>query len=314
MVVMIELGIMKKVDDLRLVWKHEALEFTPWLAKPENIKLLGETIGVDIEVEETESNVDGFSADIVGVDTNSGKKVIIENQLEDSNHTHLGQIITYAAGKEATTIIWIVKHARDAHRAAIEWLNNHSDEDINFFLIEIELWQINDSLLAPKFNVVEQPNNWTKEVKKTAFESSTPALQARYDFWTKFNEIAFSDADYKKEFKPRKPSKDHWYDLSIGASKCHIAILYLVQRNEIVIEFYISNSKDLFDVLHSHKGEIEGIIGASLDWRKLPEKKASRILLTKSFDLSDNSLLSEEIDWVKEYTLKFKKAFTKYCK
>ena len=134
---MIQLGVMKKIDDLRSVWSHEALEFTPWLAKPENIKMLSETIGLDIEVEETESSVDTFSADIVGIDTNTGRKVIIENQLEDSNHTHLGQIITYAAGKNASTIIWIVKHARDAHRAAIEWLNNHSDEDINFFLIEI---------------------------------------------------------------------------------------------------------------------------------------------------------------------------------
>ena len=97
---MIELGVMKKVDDLRLVWKHEALEFTPWLSKSENMKLLGDTIGLDIEVEETESNVDGFSADIVGIDTNTGKRVIIENQLEDSNHTHLGQIITYAQEKK----------------------------------------------------------------------------------------------------------------------------------------------------------------------------------------------------------------------
>lgn len=311
---MIELGIMKKIDDLRSVWKHEALEFTPWLAKPENLKLLSETVGLDIEVEETESNVDGFSADIVGVDTNSGKKVIIENQLEDSNHTHLGQIITYAAGKEATTIIWIVKYARDAHRAAIEWLNNHSDEDINFFLIEIELWQINDSLFAPKFNIVEQPNNWTKEIKKSSFGSSTPALQSRYDFWTKFNNIAFEDPAYKKEFRAKKPSTDHWYTLSIGISKCTIDILYLVQRNEIAVELYIHDSKDLFDTYYSHKSEIEAIIGEPLDWRKLPEKKASRILLTKSFDLSDNALLDDEIKWIKEFTLKYKKAFTKYHK
>ncbi len=311
---MIQLGIMKKIEDLRQVWSHEALEFTPWLAKPENMKLLSETIGLDIEVEETESSVDSFSADIVGVDTNTGRKVIIENQLEDSNHTHLGQIITYAAGKNATTVIWIVKHARDAHKAAIEWLNNHSDEDINFFLIEIELWQINDSLLAPKFNIVEEPNNWTKEIKKTAIDLNSTTRQARLDFWSKFNDIAFTDTEYKKEFRPRKPSTDHWYDMGIGMPGSHISILYLVQRNEIVIEFYISNNKDLFDKLYSRKTEIEQMIGVELDWRKLPEKKASRILLTKEFDLSDDTLLSEEVNWIKEYTLKFKKAFTKYQK
>ena len=309
---MIQLGRMKKIDDLRQVWAHEALEFTPWLAKPENMKLLGETIGMDIEVEETESDVDGFSADIVAIDTNTGKKVIIENQLEDSNHTHLGQIITYAAGKSAATIIWIVKHARDAHKAAVEWLNNHSDEDINFFLIEIELWQINDSLLAPKFNIVEEPNNWTKEIKKTGIDTNSATLQARLSFWNKFNEIAFLDENYRKQFRQRKPSTDHWYDLSIGTPKCHIAILYLVQRNEIVIELYISNDKALFDKFYQNKDEIEAIIGQPLDWRKLPEKKASRILLTKQYDLSDSSLLNEEIEWIKEYTLKYKQAFKKF--
>ncbi len=310
---MIQLGVMKKIENLRTAWTHEALEFTPWLAKPENMKLLGDTIGLDIEVEETESDVDGFSADIVGIDTNTGRKVIIENQLEDSNHTHLGQIITYAAGKSATTIIWIVKHARDAHKAAIEWLNNHSDEDINFFLIEIELWQINDSLIAPKFNVVEEPNNWTKEIKKTTISADSVARQARLNFWTGFNEYAFADVSYKREFRPRKPSTDHWYDLSIGSSKCHIAILYLVQRNEIAIELYINNDKALFDNLYLHKAEIETIIGAELDWRKLPDKKASRILLIKSFDLTDTSLVKDEYDWAKEYTLKFKTAFKRYC-
>lgn len=311
---MIQLGVMKKVEDLRSVWSHEALEFTPWLAKPENMKLLSETIGVDIEVEETEASVDSFSADIVGIDTNTGRKVIIENQLEDSNHTHLGQIITYAAGKNATTVIWIVKHARDAHKAAIEWLNTHSDEDINFFLIEIELWQINDSLLAPKFNIVEEPNNWSKEIKKTTIETNSTTLQARFNFWTQLNEIAFADAEYKKEFRPRKPSTDHWYTMSIGIPGCYISILYLVQRNEIVIEFGISNNKELFDSFHSYKNEIEQIVGCELDWRKLPEKKASRILLAKQFDLSDDTLLNEEIDWIKEYSLKFKKAFAKYHK
>ncbi len=310
---MIQLGVMKKVENLRTVWTHEALEFTPWLAKPENIKLLGDAIGMDIEVEETESDVDGFSADIVGIDTNTGKKVIIENQLEDSNHTHLGQIITYAAGKSATTIIWIVKHARDAHRAAIEWLNNHSDEDINFFLIEIELWQINDSLIAPKFNIVEEPNNWAKEIKKTSGSGESFAHQARLSFWTGFNEYAFNDAAYKREFRARKATTDHNYDLGIGSSKCNISILYLVQRNEIAIELYIHSDKVLFDKFYLHKAEIEAVVGAELDWRKLPDKKACRILLTKEFDLTDESMINDEYDWVKEYTVKFKKAFKQYC-
>lgn len=139
-------------------------------------------------------------------------------------------------------------------------------------------------------------------------------MQARLNFWNKFVEIAFQDVNYKKEFSARKPSTDHWYTLSIGVSKCHISILYLVQRNEIVIEFYIPNDKELYDKIFMHKDDIEYHVGCVLDWRKLPEKKASRILLAKTFDLSDSELLNEEIDWIKEYTLKFKKAFVKYCK
>ena len=102
--------------------------------------------------------------------------------------------------------------------------------------------------------------------------------------------------------------------MSIGIPGCYISILYLVQRNEIVIEFGISNNKALFDKFYSHKNEIEQIVGCELDWRKLPEKKASRILLAKQFDLSDDTLLNAEIDWIKEYSLKFKKAFAKYHK
>lgn len=311
---MIQLGTMKKVEDLRAVWPHEALSFTPWLAQPENMSLLSQTIGVDIEVEETESSVESFSADILGVDINTGRKVIIENQLEDTNHSHLGQIITYAAGKDAATMIWIVKHAREAHRAAIEWLNNHSDEDINFFLIEIELWQINDSLLAPKFNVVEEPNNWAKAIKKSSTATESAAQQARYEFWSKFNEKAFLDPKFQKEFRSRKPSSNHWYSLSIGKSGVHIDISYLVQRNEIGIELYIRDDKKLFDECYSHKDDIEKIIGCALSWQRLDTKKASRVILLQKFDFSDASLIDEEIDWIKEYSLKFKKAFMKYCK
>ncbi len=306
-----QLGIMKKIEDLRVIWKHEAQEFTPWLAQEQNLKMLGETIGLDLVLEETESKVEEFSADIIAIDTNTSSKVIVENQLEDSNHTHLGQIITYAAGKSANIIIWIVKRAREAHRAAIEWLNNHLDEDIKFFLIEIELWQIGDSLIAPKFSVIEEPNNWAKEIKKVV-STDTIAKQARLKFWDGFNNYAFKNNEYRKEFNPHKATTDHWYNLNIGSSKCAISISYLIQRNEIVIEYYINNDKELFNKMYNHKDDIEAVIGTELDWRELPDKKASRIILAKDFDLTNDFLINSEYDWIMEYTIKFKKAFRKY--
>ena len=143
-----DLDHLKRVE-LRKVWPHEALDFTKWLSSPANLNMLGEAVGVELELIETESSVGSFNVDIYAQEVGTGRKVIIENQLEDTNHDHLGKVITYAAGKGAQVIIWVVAHARDEHRQAIEWLNEHTDNDFGFFLVEIELWTIGDSKPAP---------------------------------------------------------------------------------------------------------------------------------------------------------------------
>lgn len=127
------LGKIKKITDLRSVWSNEALDFTKWLAKEENLSLLGEAIGIDLSLEEEESSVGNFHVDIFASESGTDRKVIIENQLEETNHDHLGKIITYAAGKDAQVIVWIVKKVRDEHLQAIEWLNQHTDSNIGFF-------------------------------------------------------------------------------------------------------------------------------------------------------------------------------------
>lgn len=160
------LGKLEEVQDLRSVWPNEAKDFTPWLSS--NIGRLGETLGIDIDVEETESAVGDFNVDIFAVDADTGKKIIIENQLEATDHDHLGKLITYASGKAAGLVIWVVKKARDEHKAAIEWLNNHTTEDIGFILCEIKLYRIGDSAIAPSFVVIEKPNDWAKEMKQQA--------------------------------------------------------------------------------------------------------------------------------------------------
>lgn len=159
------LGKIEKIEDLRTIWKHEATDFSKWLAEEENLQQLSEAIGIDISLEELESSVGDFNVDIYGTEEGTDRKIIIENQLEYTNHDHLGKIITYAAGKNAQIIVWVVKHARDEHRQAVDWLNNHTDETIGLFLVEVELWKICDSPVAPKFNVVAQPNNWAKVIK-----------------------------------------------------------------------------------------------------------------------------------------------------
>ena len=172
-----QLELLTEVQDLRKIWPHEALDFTPWLAKDENIAILANEIGMEIAVDGTESAVGDFSVDIIATDIATGQKVIIEIQLEDTNHDHLGKLITYAAGKDAQTIIWVVKHAREEHRAAIEWLNNHTDDDIGFFLCEIHLYKVGSSNHAVKFSVIEKPNDWIKSVKNN--QQQTESQQFR---------------------------------------------------------------------------------------------------------------------------------------
>ena len=154
------LGKIKKIV-LRKAWNHEASDFTNWLAEEDNLRLLSDGIGVDIKLIKTEAAVGRFNVDILAEEENTGNKnkIVIENQLEATNHDHLGKIITYASGFDANMVIWVVKEAREEHRQAIDWLNEHTDEDLAFFLVQIELWQIDESRFAPKFEIVSKPND-----------------------------------------------------------------------------------------------------------------------------------------------------------
>jgi hypothetical protein len=161
-----DLARLKRVN-LREAWMSEPADFTPWLAQPSNLELLGESLGISLELESTEHSVGPFAADILCKDPLSDLWVLIENQLEQTDHTHLGQIITYAAGLNAVTVIWIAGKFVEQHRAALDWLNEITSEGTNFFGVEVELWRIGDSpQMAPKFNIVSKPNAWSKQVPK----------------------------------------------------------------------------------------------------------------------------------------------------
>lgn len=236
------LDTLKKVE-LRDVWPHEALDFTKWLSEESNLAMLSSAVGIELELIETESSVGSFNVDIYAQEVGTGRKAIIENQLEDTNHDHLGKVITYAAGKGAEIVVWVVAHARDEHRQAIEWLNQHTDSSFGFFLVEIELWSIGDSLPAPRFSVVEQPNEWTKTIKLSEGLSETERVKLSY--WTKYREIAQSTAEFLKVFNPQKPSKDHWTTLRCGTSAYHIALLIDTQHGRTGIEFYVPDDKEI---------------------------------------------------------------------
>ena len=305
-----KLGKLQEVD-IRKLWSHEQYDFSEWLSKSENLELLNEAIGLTLSEVEKEVYVGAYRCDLVGTDETTGDKVIIENQLEMSNHDHLGKIITYASGLDAKVVVWIVKEAREEHRSAIEWLNNNTPEKLSFFLIEIHAYQIGDSLCAPKFEVVEKPNGFIKNAKTQSSGSSdyNKSQGERIEFWTRFNEIL---VERGKPFNVRKATTDHWYDIAIGTSDAHVSLTLVNKEGYVGIELYISDNKDLFNKLYAQKEEIENKLGLEPDWQRLDGKKASRVLYRLSglnFDDHSNydSLMNEMIDKAVLFSNVFKK-------
>lgn len=272
-----DLDELKRVN-LRDVWKHEALDFTKWLAEEPNHKMLSDAVGVELELLETESSVGAFNVDIYAQESGTGRKVIIENQLEDTNHDHLGKVITYAAGKGAEVVIWVVARARDEHRQAIEWLNQHTDSEFGFFLVEVELWQIGDSRPAPRFNVVEQPNEWAKTLKMSEGMSDTERVKLSY--WTKYREIAEETPEFTAVFKPRKPSASHASDLNCGTGSYHFALLIDTQAGKIGIELYVPDDKEIGRKAIENSAVFEERLG--LKSEPIDARKASGVRLYKT--------------------------------
>lgn len=272
-----KLGKITEVD-IRKVWAHEQYDFSKWLAADENIKELGDTLNLSLTDVETEKFVGSYRCDIICKDELTGKSVLIENQLEQTNHDHLGKIITYASGLDASVVVWIVADARQEHASAIEWLNKHTDDDLAFFLIEVHAYTIGDSDPAPMFKIIEQPNDFVKSVKSIARSGELSDTQIkRQEFWNQFNDILDQRG---KPFNKRKATTDHWYEVAVGSSQCHISIDLVNKEHKIRVGLWIADNKELFDSLQEHRAEIEASAGFPLEWDRLDNKKASVVCAT----------------------------------
>ena len=311
-----QLGKLEKVP-LREVWKHEALNFTTWLAQDENLKLLSNEIGIDISLIQTEASVGKFSVDILAEEENTNRKIVIENQLESTDHDHLGKIVTYASGFDAEIIIWIVKDVRDEHKQAIDWLNENTNEKINFFAINIELWRIENSPLAPKFNIISKPNNWAKAFKKSSStissNNTTDLKMLQLEFWTNLNEYI---KNQNINLNTRTPRPQHWYDLSLGVgSKAHLSLVVHNREQYCSVEVYIPNLKDLYYLLEQNKNKIENETNLKFEWMELPEKQASRIRIKKfNFNLENTDKWDDYFKWMIQTIEIMKPIFFKYIK
>ena len=307
-----KLGKLQEID-IREVWKHEQYDFSKWLASEENIQELGDALNLSLTDVETEKFVGNYRCDILCKDELTGKVVLIENQLESTNHDHLGKIITYASGLDASVVVWIVSSARQEHASAIEWLNKHTDDDLSFFLVEVHAYKIGDSDPAPQFKIIEQPNDFVKSVKAISKSSDiSDSERCRLEFWTQLNEVL---EERGKPFNKRKPTTDHWYSIAMGSSECHISIDLVNKEHKIRVGVWIADNKGLFDKFYANREQIETSCGFKLVWDRLDNKKASlacTYIQGLDFDNPDNypELMNKAIDLV----LTLRKAFVSFLK
>lgn len=293
-----QLGRLEKVD-LRRVWADEARDFTPWLAREENIALLSDAIGLDLEVEETERRVGSFTTAIVCKESGTEHRVLIENQFGKTDHDHLGKFITYAAGLDATTIIWIASELREEHRSALDWLNNNTTKSIEFLGVEIKLYRIGDSPPAPKFDIVSKPNKWTKDTRQ-----SSTLYRIRLEYWTQFCALVEKRGGHVKPAEPSETWIRHsvlpGYKLDMGNNSVKKAINVNVSLTRV------SHAED-FNALQKDRAEIEQEAGAQFEWRQ----RTSQIYLRKpSCDIWDRKSWPEQHEWLYDKLQLFYRVFT----
>ncbi len=305
-----------EVVDLREVWISEAQSFTPWLAKQENLTLLGEIIGLELELQAQEHDVGPFRADILCKDTVDNHWVLIENQLERTDHTHLGQLLTYAAGLDAVTIIWVAARFTEEHRAALDWLNRVTDDNINFFGLEIELWRIGNSPIAPKFTVAGKPTDWTKTVQSAARKrelTETQALQLEY--WTQFRQFM---EDSNSFVRCQTPQPQGWTCFAIGRSWFQLVAKVNTRGKKDVGAYLCLQGPERmahYLLLHDrYREQVEGDISQELEWRELPDGKESQIITYLDANPTDRNDWRRQHEWLKQTLETFHRVFAPIVK
>ena len=307
-----KLGKLQEVD-IRKVWAHEQYDFSKWLASEENIQELGNTLNLSLTDVETEKFVGNYRCDILCKDEITGKVVLIENQLEPTNHDHLGKIITYASGLDAAVVVWIVANAREEHASAIEWLNKHTDDDVSFFLLEIHAYKIGESDPAPMFKIVEQPNDFVKSVKAISKNSDlSDSEKNRLEFWTQLNDVLEQKG---KPFNKHKATTDHWYTVAMGSSECCISIDLVNKEHKIRVGVWVLDNKILFDKFYANKDAIEETCGFELTWDRLDNKKSAlSCTYIDGLDFENHDNYPELIDKAIDLVLVMRKAFIPFLK
>ena len=300
------LGSLEPVD-LRTIWPDEARDFTPWLAQEENLRRLSDALNLELVLDRVVVAVGPYSADIVATDASSNSKVVIENQLEKTNHDHLGKVLTYASGLEARILIWIAKKFTEEHRQAFDYLNECTAGRLRLYGVEVEVLRIGDSLPAPHFRLVSTPNDYVAAAHNaTAGVSDTKSLYL--EFWTGFRDFCRSDGE---TFSLQTPRPQHWYTVRIGRSGFSLGLTVSTMHNRIGCELYLRgpSAKQSFKRLKEGQKDIEEALGA-LDWKELPEGQDCRIVdYLKDFDPRNRADWERGFRWLKKRADDFRPVF-----
>lgn len=294
--------------DVRQVWPHEARDFTTWLLQ--NADALGDAMGLDLELTEAERRIGEFTLDLIGQDGH-GRTVIVENQLAQSDHGHLGQILTYAGGADPQVIVWVAPKFREDHRSAVDWLNERTDEDTNFFAIEVSAVRIDDSRPAPLFRLVAQPNSWTKQVHAQKVDALSGKKAAYADFWPRLLERVH--AAFPGWTRVRSGGSDSWLALPYGRSGIHYGLVFA--RGGPRVELYIDTGDAKtnlaeFDVFASRRSRLEEAFGGPMAFDPLENRRACRIHVDRPAggDILQSDQHEHYLEWFLETAGHFKAA------
>lgn len=304
-----KLGRLSPVE-ARQVWAHEALDFTPWLL--ENVDVLSDLLGMDLVLDVAEHPVGGFRLDLKGYDEATGEVVIVENQLGRSDHSHLGQIITYAAGTDPTPIVWVATGFSEEHRAAIDWLNQRTDQRTRVFGVVIRVVQIGNSVPAPNFELVAQPNDWEKEVKRAISTTSAVGSSASHRYRQFWEHILPRIKAVHPEWTRANTSNQSWFNTSLGLSGVVGSLAW--SNGRLVSQVYFDSpaahlNKARFEKLREQQAAFDRALGGTATWDEMAGRKGARIVLQSIYDdVTDTTQWPDMASWVIKTQADFRRA------
>lgn len=304
---MSDLGELKRLDP-RDVWKSESANFTPWLA--ENLDHLADVLGLDLELTQREAPVGAFSVDLEARDVGRDRVVIIENQLEETDHDHLGKLITYAAGRDAGVVIWVSREFREEHRQALDWLNRLHAGKTEFFGVLVELLKVDDSKPAVNFRLVAFPNEWAR-----ATAGPTIEVTPRGAAYKQFFQSVLDELREKHRFtNARLAQPQNWYSFTTGVGGFSWALSFGA-KGRVKTELYIDlqdadRNEEVLDTLMADRATLEKDFGESLEWERLDTKRACRVACYRVGSIEDPTEKLEEVHaWAVDRLLRFKRVF-----